>query len=58
MINGIVLRKIDYKETSYILNILTEDGYETLFNNGVYKNQSFVETPIPTKSTNLSLNFE
>lgn len=40
MINGIVLRKIDYKETSYILNILTEDGYETLFNNGVKKKNS------------------
>ena len=32
MNEGIVLRKTDYKETSYILNLITENGYVSLFN--------------------------
>ena len=40
MNEGIVLRKTDYKETSYILNLITENGFISLFNNGVKKKNS------------------
>lgn len=40
MNEGIVLRKTDYKETSYILNLITENGFLSLFNNGVKKKNS------------------
>ena len=53
MNEGIVLRKTDYKETSYILNLITENGYVSLFNNGVKKKNSSklaISEPITTIS--------
>ena len=53
MNEGIVLRKTDYKETSYILNLITENGYVSLFNNGVKKknsNKLAISEPITTIS--------
>ncbi|MBP5342681.1 DNA repair protein RecO [bacterium] len=40
MSEGIVLRKVDYKETSYIVTIITEEGFDTLFINGAKKKNS------------------